>query len=254
MVPATNTKLGLSACVLMLIGLCSVAVRAELVGPMLVLDVTNGHGSGQLVIPANPNWYDPNDGSWHWQLPEPAQIHNPHNGAWLATLSECTVTVLEDPQVNLAFSVLAGDGNTLFQISTALLPLAPPYTSAEGRASAAFTITDGDSNGALLTGHCGAGGNKSYLAQYNGHVPNGTSFAEEIESLSAPPDGTGNVAVNVPLSGYLPIAGTVHNMSAGVDFILSGNDLASGTTNFEIIPELAAFALALLGGVLLRRR
>jgi len=52
----------------------------------------------------------------------------------------------------------------------------------------------------------------------------------------------------------LRIAGSVSDMSTQISFTLSPNDLASGTSVFEIVPEPASVLLLIAGLVLVRRR
>jgi hypothetical protein len=70
---------------------------------------------------------------------------------YLGTLDGLGVTIYNDPEVNLNFSVQAGSSATTFHIASALLTF-DTITSPEGQASAAFTLTDFDANSASLTG------------------------------------------------------------------------------------------------------
>lgn len=161
-----------------------------------------------------------------------------------------------DPEVNLNFSVQAGSSATTFHIASSLLSF-PTISSPTGLANASYTLTDFNFDGASLTGVGETGG--GYLAQYNGWAghpagPMGTTFAEGIFTMSTfggvvtqnyeYPAGGGQTAIGVPVS----------NMSSLISFQLSSNDLASGTSHFEIVPEPAAVALLVLGGVVFGRR
>lgn len=185
---------------------------------------------------------------WGWSLGAPLELRA-SGGELVACLNSAELTVFYDPQVNLVFSVQAGGLDTTFLIQSALLSF-PTIYNAEGRASASFTVTDGGGGGAVLS-PLGSG---AYLAQYNGFVPGGTTFTESISQIVAPEFGTQTQNANVPPSGYLSIANPVNDMSAQVSFMLTAFDLASGTTNFEIVPEPSALALLALGAMLLRRR
>jgi hypothetical protein len=66
---------------------------------------------------------------------------------------------------------------------------------------------------------------------------------------------TGDAFASYPATGYAPIADPVADMSAMISFELSADDLASGTTNFVIVPEPTSLGLLALGVIgLLRRR
>jgi uncharacterized protein (TIGR03382 family) len=148
---------------------------------------------------------------------------------------------------------MAGAMDTEFTITSALLSFGTPIDPASGRATAAVTVTDLLGNGAQLTG-LGPGGG-AYVAGYNGLVPGGSTFAELIPSLAAPAFSSNAVDSDFPGGGaFAAIAGGVNDMSAQFNFTLSANDLASGTSNFEIIPAPATMALLGVGALLGRRR
>ena len=211
----------------------------------------SGHGSWSASI---------TEGQWtqdaylyQWSLAEPVDIRDPQTGEVLATLHTAAAGYRADPQVNLSFAVTAGTSDTNFTIKSALLSF-PTINTPQGRASAAFTVTDGDDEGgALLTGL----GGPAYTAEYNGFVPGGSAFTQLIQQVSAPVSGTGNLAEEFPGGGSYSAIGTpVYDMSSQVSFTLSANDLASGTSTFEIqaIPEpCGLFLLAACAGVFRRR-
>jgi hypothetical protein len=188
---------------------------------------------------------------FHWRLERPVQLIDPYTGWVLGTLQDAYTTLIGDPQVSLGFLVQAGEVQTDFEISSALLSF-PTINPAKGRASSQVTLTDLDGDGArFIGGHSG----KGYLAQYNGYVPNGSTFTAQIGDFVAPPGGSNALSENDPFDGsFRAIAGDVNNMSTQFRFSLSPFDTASGTSNFEIIPEPASVALlGLIGLALLRR-
>lgn len=163
---------------------------------------------------------------------------------------------LQDPVVNLNFAVQAGaSASTTFMIASSLLTF-PTLTNAQGAASAGFSVTDFNGNGATLSGLAGTGGAFGYLAQYNGFAgtQSGTTFSEAIPSVVAGGFGTNTGNSNVPGAGYQAIPGSISDMSAMVKFTLSRFDLASGTTSFVVIPEPSSMLLIGVGGLFAIRR
>lgn len=216
-----------------------------------------------LFTPDDPRGslvYDPNTQTWTWTLLEDVPIMSLDGQILMGTLQANTtnLTFGQDPAVNLNFAVQAGPevGGTEFTIQSALLSF-PTIANAKARASAAFTLTDGiDDDGATLTPLLSDPG--AYKAQYNGFVPNGTTFTHLIPQMVADPMSTTSLSQEYPGGGlYEPLSSSAYDMSAQVSFALTPNDLASGTTVFEIIPEPAAgLGLIVLGVVSLgwRRR
>jgi hypothetical protein len=194
--------------------------------------------------------YDPGTQTWTWTLLQDVPIMSLDGQITMGTLQAGTTNLQfgQDPSVDLNFAVEAGPeaGGTEFTIRSALLSF-PTIYNAQGRASAAFTLTDGvDDDGAtlnLLNGDPGA-----YKAQYNGFVPDGTTFTHLIPAMVADPMSTTNAAQDYPGGGAYEPLPPVYDMSTQVSFALSPNDLASGTTVFEIIPEpTAGLGLIVLG-------
>jgi hypothetical protein len=226
--------------------------QADIIGPVFLLDVTTPTAHAQLPIEASQEMYDPITQSWHWVLPAAVDIKV--GDTLLATLRTAEVTIRQDPQVSLAFSVMAGAANTHFLISSAMVPINPALVNPDAKASVGISVTDNMGDGVTLTGTGGAGANRSYLAHYNGFVPGGAAFAEEIALVStADPFGTATSSSAVPVAGYQTIAGSVADMSAMLDFTLTPFDMASGTSFYEIVPEPATFGLLVLALVLRRR-
>ena len=234
---------------------CLVAgvARAELSPIVFELHAANQGGSGTYQVLFEDGDYDPETGFYFWKLSEPIVIEDELSLAPIAMLWGASVSFFDDPEVNLGFDVEAGSTETIFTITSALVGF-PAIDPAEGRASAALTVTDTDGDGATLTGQGPRGG--AYLAQYNGMVPGGETFAELIDSLIAPGGRSAAVAASFPGGGdFSPIPLPVVDMSAEFKFTLTANDLASGTSHFEIVPEPGAIGLLLVGlGVAVRRR
>jgi hypothetical protein len=227
--------------------------------PEVVFEITAQSGPVGATFSVLAEWgdYDPVTRTWTWTMEEPYEFW--HNGDFLGTLDTFTAEIVDDPEVNLGFSVQAGAGDTQFHIASALLngfdPI--PGSLAEGYAHASYTLTDFDGGSATLTGIGDTGG--AYLAQYNGWAGNpggplGTTFAEGIFSMSAGFLETVTEDYDQPESGYLPIGETVYDMSALVSFTLSAQDLASGTSAYVIVPEPTSLGLLAIGALALLRR
>jgi hypothetical protein len=231
----------------------------------LALNAKTATSSAWFFLTLDDGFYDPEAGTFTWELDKEIVLTDPFNPQTTVATIMPTSNVYYalggpvdgagpgTPTVNLNFAVMAGAVQTEFTISSALLSFNTPISPAEGRASAAISVTDVLGNGANLTGAASNGG--SYIAQYNGLVPTGTTFAELIPGLSAPGFGSNAVAQDFPGGGaFAPIGAAVSNMSSQFHFTLSAFDQASGTSTFEIVPAPATLALLGIGALLGRRR
>lgn len=189
---------------------------------------------------------------WDWYVEGPVELKSP-TGQVLGVLKNCAGSLVADPAIGLNFLVQAGSNTTNFTITSALLSF-PNISPAQGRATVQIGVNDVDGDGATLTGT--QPGGKAFLADYNGFVPGGTHFAALISSVATvTPGGVAGESEDFPGGGgYAPIGVGVTNMSSQYRFTLSANDLANGTSFYEIIPEPATLSLLLLGALALRRR
>ena len=159
-------------------------------------------------------------------------------------ITDLELGVQGDPVVKLKFAVTAGDTDTPFTITSAVVPVSPGYTGATGFASGAVTATDDGDDGVTLTGAFSGG--KTFEALCNGSSVFGTPL---INSLAATAD-VGS-ASSSGSSGWQPIGGTVNAISSQFQFVLSHGDDASGTSSFQIqAPEPGSLTLAAIGGIL----
>ncbi len=216
----------------------------------------------ELDFSPGGGYWNPDTQEYDWSLPNDVVItagdgtvlggiraRDPNN-----PLLRTSVYCREDPQVDVNFSVFAGSLNTTFTITSPTLSFAT-LANTQGRTSAGFSLTDLDGDGVSLSGW---NGNSVYTARYNGAVPGGTTFNDHFFGTSGTPDpfGSYSTSENYPGVGFTPIGPDVSDMSSRFRFTLSANDIASGTSVYEIIPVPAPSAVALLGlgGLLVARR
>jgi hypothetical protein len=191
-------------------------------GNAYTITATSDAGTATYAIPA-PVGDDP---YWHWSTTERIEMRDPTSNNVVAVLNPnnegCSVNYVEDPVIGFAFAVQAGPAPTAFVFSSGTLAFAP-IPGPEGRASAAYTLTDFNGDGATLTPFA----LKSYHATYNG----ATTFADLIGPFAALAFSSNTLSEsNPPGPGFLPIGVAVSDMKVDIDFVLSPLDLASGTS------------------------
>lgn len=218
----------------------SVATWADVSAVVFEVQATNNDGTAVYQVSASDLEWSPQYDAWVWNLAEMLELQDAE-GDIIGILSGGSVRYKDDPFIALGFSAQAGGSPTTFTFSSALLSF-PTINPATATASAGLTLTDTGGNGALLTGNGWGGG--SFEADYN----NGTPFVSFIPSLSVPNGSTAG-AGNQPST----LLGPVFNMQSFFAFTLSAEDLASGTSSFNVIPEPAALALLVLGLIARRR-
>lgn len=195
-------------------------------------------------VELNPSDVD-GDGNYFWQLAEP--VHVMDGADEIFELSSASITVIADPMVSLNFNVVAGQQNTVFTVNSAVLSFAP-LANAVGRATAAVSVSDLTGDGATFT-PWGGGAHRSY---YNG---GGNTFQELIASpIVAGSLSSASSSDTFPAVGYQSIGTTLTDIESEWVFTLSAGDLASGTSEFEVIPAPASMVLGLAAMAGLRRR
>jgi hypothetical protein len=164
---------------------------------------------------------------WTWSSSERIEMRSPTTGDLIAILNpdgkESSVTYIDDPTITVAFAVQAGAVPTTFVITSGVLSF-PPF-NAEGRATVGMSVSDTDGDGATLTGNHSGGG--SYLAQYNGI----STFTELITGIVAGAYSSSTASADFPPVGFAPM-GSLSDMSVVIDFDLTANDQASGTSTY----------------------
>ena len=137
--------------------------------------------------------------------------------------------------------------NTVFTVDSAVLGFAP-LANAVGRATAAVSVTDLNGDGASFT----PTGTGAYGSYYNG---GGTLFQELLPgAVVAAANSTATASDVFPAVGYQSIGTTLTDIQSDWNFTLSAGDLASGTSEFEVIPAPASAVLGLAALAGLRRR
>lgn len=220
---------------------------AGTVETVITIQASNGQDTGEVKWVLTP---DQTSGDrYGWSLSAPVTIRGA-SGA-LGTIMALGLEVDTDPEVKLNFVAQALDTDATFTVLSSTVTFAP-LTNPLAYATAAITLTDGDGNGASLTGQFDGG--KAYEARYNSPA---TVWAGLLGSLTTPSDMSSVDVGRRPSSGNEVIPDTVSSIQSEFKFTLSANDQASGTSRFQVlVPEPATLALLTMGGlaILLGRR
>ncbi|RMH12357.1 MAG: hypothetical protein D6695_06955 [Planctomycetota bacterium] len=215
----------------------------------LTVEANSDLGTGIFQVSTDDGVTLP-DGTFLWTLDAPVDLVDTGTGNTVATLSFGTIMLGSTGVVSHSFVVDAAGSDTHFTLGSGLVNVGP-YANPLGRASAGMSLTDGNGNGATLTGNFAGGtlfnsfydGGASFANLLAGPYTAGSfgSFADNDEY----PAGAGNFAA---------FAGPASEIGIGWDFILSANDSASGTSVFTVIPTPAAGLTMLVGAGLLASR
>ena len=218
---------GFTMGLLALTALIASPAAAGINGSAYVISASSASGTASWAVPAptGDNHY------WDWSTTQRIEMRDPSSGNLVAVLNPnnegCSVNYVDDPVIGLGFTVSAGAVATHFTISSGTLSF-PVLAAAEARASAAYTLTDLDGDGATLTP---ASGPKSYTASYNG----GTTFATLISAFASPAFTSTPSSESNPVGpGFVPLGVGISSMQADIEFTLSARDMASGTTVFVV--------------------
>ncbi len=174
----------------------------------------------------------------------------------IATITSAQLTLqafsesLGQSLIALSFNVEAGAADTEFIISSSLID-SLNIPGALGRVTGTYSVTDGNNNGATLTGLQNGGG--LYSAFYNGSNTFNELFTDGAYNVGA--SASDGDAQDIPNVGFSPVGATVNDMSSQWHFMLTAGDLAGGTSNYIIrIPAPAGLALMGVSGLIATRR
>jgi hypothetical protein len=212
---------------------------------VLAIHASSSRSEGVLEITSQDGVWD--GGNFFWSTDHEIPIMS--GTEVLGTIGAGSrIALYADPQIAMGFSFQADDADVNVTVTAATLSF-PEITNGLARADAAFTLMDFLGSGATLTGLEPAGG--AYRASYN----LGTTFAEGIGPMAVvPPAPLSDESFGSPGGGAYTSIGPVSSMDAEIAFTLSAHAFASGSSNFEIIPEPAGLLLLVVGLGVLRRR
>ena len=196
---------------------------------------------------AEANWLLPMgtliSGHKEWKIPNKALASR---GTNLGVIKLLEVAVDADPGISVNFSVEnTTNSPKTYEVTTIPLEF-PAIVNPLAYATAAFTLTDSDGNGATLTGLLPGG--KAYEAIYNNGDP-GIVWTRLVGSFTA--DAYDSAISKERRPGVSPnremIPATIHSIQAHYKFELSAHDQVSLTSRFDVIDVPEPSILALLG-------
>lgn len=222
-------------------------VLADISDVVLTVRATSERSEGVLEITSDQGYWDGDN--FFWTARQDISITGA-DGQVLGTVGAGShLALYADPQIAMGFSFQAGSDPTNVTVSSSVLSF-PTISSPQGRADVAFTVMDFFGSGASLSGLEPGGG--AYRAFYNGS----TTFVDAVHQITVvPPDALADGSYVYPGGGaYAAIPVPVSSMGAEISFTLSPYGFASGSSNYEIIPEPAGLILLVVGLGVLRRR
>jgi hypothetical protein len=248
-----NFARGLSLLALAAAVVFSPVANAGLSDVVLSISASNSRATGTVEIHQSDGWWDGD--TFYWETTTAIPIEDPQ-GNTIGTFGPAAITSYVDPshsgranpQINLGFAMQAGNATTSFSVTSGLLTVSPAFVNPDGRAAVGITVNDANGDGATLVGL----GNGAMLTQYNGGIPNGTTFAELVNQIVVPDpfgqqQGSGD-------TGWVMINDTVSSMNSQIHFTLTAGDSASGTSSFQVVPEPSGLLMLVAGLALWRRR
>jgi hypothetical protein len=209
------------------------------------LDITASSSLGTATLRIRESMGEWRGDTWSMLAGESIQLVDTTTGQRIAEIRELFVEFIEDPQVTVNFTAVAGPVVTAFSFSSGVLSF-PTINPSTALATAGVTVTDNDSDGAVFTGTMGGDG---FRALYNDTVV----FDTLLATYAVPADDSLTQNERSPGSGQTAI-GSTFNMSSNWDFTLSANDQVGGTSLFRIVPAPGAVALFGLAGLTAARR
>ena len=224
---------------------------ADISNPPVIFTASSSLGEATFKVSLEDGeWIS--DDTWVWNLPTAVDFVDPNNGSLIARLTQGSSYIQEDPVLSGGFSVQAGGVDTNFTITIGSLAF-PTINSPRARASGGMTVTDGDGNGATVTGLMPNG--TMYRTIYNGTA----FFASLISGPLVEPDAWGSETDSdeyPPNGNFSQLGVSAFEMFAEWKFTVSANDSAAGTGVFVIVPSPGVLgpAGAGLGLIALRRR
>lgn len=206
---------------------------ADVQGNCLTVQATNAGGTGTMSWDWSRATFNSTTQTWSWSQSSSVPIKDP-NGLTLATVTSASIQVRLDQLYtnSVTIGVVAGSTDTLFVISTSLANVDfVPSSLATAKASASFTVTDQNNNGAVLVGaNSGAGG--AFMAYVDGAYPQGAQFSNLVGTVAASAGGTATGSQSDPPIGYRPVGADLTSMNDRLYFTLTAGDRAYASTSF----------------------
>ena len=230
------------------VALCT-AAHADINGNPLTITATtlSGESVSWSLVPSAGQWSNGGQ-DWTYQSGSGWSREFWHESEFLGRVSNLTVNLFGDPQVDVNFSIFGGAVPAVFTFSSALVSFAP-ITGGTAQASAGITVADVNGDGLSSMGSVNPG-DPLYRANFNGLVPAGTNYASFFAGGFAA--GLGGSTSDSLGPTFIPFA--VTDISAQFSFVLSPFDLASGTSTFQIVPSPAGLGAIAAGLLLVGRR
>ncbi|HYE62685.1 MAG TPA: hypothetical protein VD997_11875 [Phycisphaerales bacterium] len=223
---------------------------ADVVGNPLTITATTASGLSATwtLTPGMGEWSN-NGQDWSFTSGSTWRREFWAGGQLLGGLSSLSMNLIGDPQVHVNFTTFGGSVPATFTFSSALLTFAP-ITGGTADASAGITLADIDGD-ALSYVNPTSPGNGIYRATFNGMDPAGTNYTSFFNSGFTASGLGGSTSDSF---GPTTVPYSVSSMSAQFSFVLSPNDLASGTSQFRLVPTPGAAGVLGLGLLAVARR